>query len=220
MKTKTICCALIGAATLLTSSNVFATIYTGDITLTHDYGNANGGGAYTAVTTTLGTFDTFCLNSGVPFTPGVTYHFQSSDSAMPGGPGNIITPDPISIGTAWLYSQFANNVAGFYGTASIANDLQAAFWWLEGEALGVRNGFIDLAEAALSLNDATIVGNANGAYGVVALNLWDDNGSSTAPNHQPMLGIVPEPSTVIAGALLLLPFGVSTLRILRKNKTA
>jgi hypothetical protein len=29
---------------------------------------------------------------------------------------------------------------------------------------------------------------------------------------------VPEPSTVVAGALLLLPFGVSTLRILRKNK--
>jgi hypothetical protein len=29
---------------------------------------------------------------------------------------------------------------------------------------------------------------------------------------------VPEPSTVVAGALLLLPFGVSTLRILRKHK--
>jgi len=31
---------------------------------------------------------------------------------------------------------------------------------------------------------------------------------------------VPEPTTVIAGALLLLPFGVSTLRILRKTRTA
>jgi hypothetical protein len=31
---------------------------------------------------------------------------------------------------------------------------------------------------------------------------------------------VPEPTTVIAGALLLLPFGASTLRILRKNRTA
>ena len=29
---------------------------------------------------------------------------------------------------------------------------------------------------------------------------------------------VPEPSTVVAGALLLLPFGVSTLRILRRSK--
>ncbi len=31
---------------------------------------------------------------------------------------------------------------------------------------------------------------------------------------------VPEPSTVVAGALLLLPFGVSTLRILRKARKA
>ena len=34
------------------------------------------------------------------------------------------------------------------------------------------------------------------------------------------LTAVPEPTTMIAGALLLLPFGASTLRILRKNRTA
>jgi hypothetical protein len=32
--------------------------------------------------------------------------------------------------------------------------------------------------------------------------------------------VVPEPTTMIAGALLLLPFGASTLRILRKHRTA
>jgi len=32
--------------------------------------------------------------------------------------------------------------------------------------------------------------------------------------------VVPEPATIIAGALLLLPFGASTLRILRRNRTA
>jgi hypothetical protein len=31
---------------------------------------------------------------------------------------------------------------------------------------------------------------------------------------------VPEPGTMIAGALLLLPFGASTLRFVRKNRTA
>jgi hypothetical protein len=31
---------------------------------------------------------------------------------------------------------------------------------------------------------------------------------------------VPEPTTMIAGALLLLPFGASTLRLLRKNRKA
>jgi len=32
--------------------------------------------------------------------------------------------------------------------------------------------------------------------------------------------LVPEPTTMIAGALLLLPFGASTLRILRRNRVA
>ena len=32
--------------------------------------------------------------------------------------------------------------------------------------------------------------------------------------------MVPEPTTMIAGALLLLPFGASTLRMLRKNRKA
>jgi hypothetical protein len=31
---------------------------------------------------------------------------------------------------------------------------------------------------------------------------------------------VPEPTTMLAGALLLLPFGANTLRILRKNRAA
>jgi hypothetical protein len=31
---------------------------------------------------------------------------------------------------------------------------------------------------------------------------------------------VPEPTTMVAGAMLLLPFGASTLRILRKSRTA
>lgn len=31
---------------------------------------------------------------------------------------------------------------------------------------------------------------------------------------------VPEPSTVVAGALLLLPFGISTMRILRRSKNS
>jgi hypothetical protein len=35
-----------------------------------------------------------------------------------------------------------------------------------------------------------------------------------------MVTVVPEPTTMIAGALLLLPFGASTLRILRKSRAA
>ncbi len=36
----------------------------------------------------------------------------------------------------------------------------------------------------------------------------------------PVVALVPEPASVITGALLLLPFGASTLRMLRKNRKA
>jgi len=39
-----------------------------------------------------------------------------------------------------------------------------------------------------------------------------------AGSYSGSIAAVPEPTTVIAGALLLLPFGASTLRILRRNR--
>ena len=36
----------------------------------------------------------------------------------------------------------------------------------------------------------------------------------------PSLGPVPEPSTIVAGALMLLPFGIGAIRSLRKDRTA
>jgi hypothetical protein len=59
---------------------------------------------------------------------------------------------------------------------------------------------------------------------MVEIGMWD-NGGATIPasaNIQsitlfPAVAPVPEPTTMIAGALLLLPFGASTLRILRKR---
>jgi hypothetical protein len=44
-----------------------------------------------------------------------------------------------------------------------------------------------------------------------------NNTPPPTPNSQ---SAVPEPSTIVAGALLLLPFGISTVRILRKDKNA
>jgi hypothetical protein len=51
--------------------------------------------------------------------------------------------------------------------------------------------------------------------------------AGAGPDNQKYIGLdnvsvvpVPEPATAIAGLLLLLPFGVSTLRILRRNRAA
>jgi hypothetical protein len=41
-------------------------------------------------------------------------------------------------------------------------------------------------------------------------------GASAVPQEPP--SAVPEPTTIISGALMLLPFGASTLRMLRKNR--
>ena len=48
-------------------------------------------------------------------------------------------------------------------------------------------------------------------------NGWD---KASDVNVQVFGAVVPEPTTYLAGALLLLPFGVSTLRRLRRNRQA
>ena len=96
--------------------------------------------------------------------------------------------DALAIGTEWLYSQFASgNLAATYAydTADDQGELQKAIWWLEeetsapGYATGSQNTWVELAKAELSLlDDVLIRADANGAYGVVALNLDPVGGDS------------------------------------------
>jgi hypothetical protein len=212
MKTIKTCLALLGIAALLAAPSLFASVsyngtYSGTITLGNGYGsviNANASG--------LGVFETFCLNKGILANAG-PYNYVSSDSVVPDTGLTPNSPNPIVLGTAWLYSQFrSGGLAGYtYGNAGSANDLQAAIWYFQGNAGYGINSFVTAAQAALNNLGLTAAG---GEYGVFALTLTDNQRNYA----QPVLGMVPEPSTVIAGALLLLPFGVSTLRILRKSK--
>ena len=132
-------------------------------------------------------------------------------------PANTGGPANVTLGTAWLYSEFCSgDLASYgyvYGDPNSANQLQQAFWYLQGSPNGVDNAFVVDAQNAVGVNNATNA--SGGAYGVFALTLTTDSGYA-----QPILGMVPEPSTVVAGVLLLLPFGVSTVRILRKDKVA
>ena len=167
-------------------------------------------------------FQTFCIEYNEEFTPGGTYSVGISSKAMYGSqpPGG----DPISKATAWLYSQFAAGALDYnysYGTSrqTSADALQQAIWWLEGEGSATRNGagsnYISEAEVALGLTDANVqTVDANGAFGVMALNLGSPG------QVQDQLVIVPEPATMLAGTLLILPFGASTLRILRKGRVS
>ena len=54
----------------------------------------------------------------------------------------------------------------------------------------------------------------------VGLEIGDGGPAAPASANIGSITVVPEPTTMIAGALLLLPFGASTLRMLRKTRTA
>ena len=55
----------------------------------------------------------------------------------------------------------------------------------------------------------------------VKKNIWlNGQGNGYELSGWTAYNVVPEPTTIIAGALLLLPFGASTIRFLRKNRTA
>jgi len=169
-------------------------------------------------------FQTFCIETGEFFYPGSTYNVTISDDVMFNG-GQFPGGEPITMGTAWLYSQFAaGTLSGYdytYGTGRTitAGDLQQAIWYLQGEQTGLVNvsgadgtAFYNAAVSALG-GAAAVTNAANGAFGVVALNLWvpNEDGSNGAA-AQDQLMVVPEPSAASFGLLLLLPLGLYKVR--------
>ncbi|MGD0348766.1 MAG: hypothetical protein ABSB84_00390 [Verrucomicrobiota bacterium] len=168
-------------------------------------------------------FQTFCIETGEYFYPGTTYNVTISDEVLYDG-GQFPDGEPVTIGTAWLYSQFAAGTLSGYdyaygsGRTASAGDLQQAIWYLQGEASLVNGGADGTAfyNAAVSALGAAAINNpANGAYGVVALNLWDSSNGGA----QDQLMMVPEPSAASFGLLLLLPHGLYKVRALSRKQT-
>lgn len=89
----------------------------------------------------------------------------------------------------------------FYVTQGLSGNVQTAY----NTYLGALNG-------AQSVANVT----ANTGNGYILRSTENGAGQDLIWNVQP----VPEPTTVIAGALLLLPFGISTLWRIRKNRVA
>ena len=146
-----------------------------------------------------GGFETFCVEFNEHFSPGSTYYYAISQGAINGGVsgGN---PDPLSLGTAWLYLNFAqgtlagyNYTTGAGGNASAAA-LQATVWWLEGEQADPSNTF---SAAVISQfgSAAAAMANNNGFYGVGVLNLWGDSRHTQFAQDQLVLVPVPDGGT-------------------------
>ena len=194
--------------------------HAGTITLSPPWG-PNGGGEFNAsASPEFGSFATFCLEYDEHISIPGTYDYTINNKAMGGGPGYTPNGDPISIGTAWLYSQFREGTlvegGNAYDTASDQGNLQKAIWWLEEEsnsptyASGNTNPWVLAAKAALGLDDAGIRSDANGAYGVVVLNL-DTLGASTE-RRQDVLAM-PDGGTTVG----MLGAGILALGIARRR---
>ena len=111
-----------------------------------------GGGEFTAVTLpqtflanyasgakAFGGFETFCLETGVEFSPGTLYYYTLGNVTQP-VPGNSQQGSGLALsqGTAWLYYAFGKDLLTDFtyapGAGRMADDnlLQAAIWYLQG----------------------------------------------------------------------------------------
>ncbi len=169
---------------------------------------------YCAATANATSFETFCVETMEDFYPGGTYNVEISQGIKFNN-GQFSPPDggALTLGAAWLYSQFAAGTLGGYdysndgGRPQSAGNLQNALWYLEGEISSptdtlINSGadgtaFYDEANAALTTLGENINAASDGAYGVVVLNTYTPNQDGTdGAMAQDQLMVVPEPTTL------------------------
>jgi hypothetical protein len=127
----------------------------------------------------------------------------------------------------YTYNQLTS--AGIGGTVEQMAALQLAVWEVlynttaSGSVTGTRFTVSGGDAGAIALASSWLSG-LDGNYGLAGYLLYPTQGGGVNADGEPpqelLIAAVPEPTTVIAGALLLLPFGASTLRILRRKRMA
>jgi hypothetical protein len=245
-----ICGAFVGASLFIAPSLFAQIVGTGSLYITAPNYPPDQAGPYVVQISTVTsgplsagtTFQTFCIGSQVDYTPNNTYSYDISEVVTPSSVGTTF----VTWGTAYLYSQFLGGALGVDNNSTAPassaaalqeNDaLQAAIWDLQGQSLsGITfSQTLDTNDVNAFLTDAQIAAaaagvgsdenNANGAFGIYALNMYS---GSTSEQPELVRAPVPEPDTVFAGVfagvLLLVPFGRNALglvRTLRKRREA
>lgn len=162
-------------------------------------------------------FGTFCIEYNEEFYPGNTYKVTDIGANALWGGQKATGGDPISKGTAMLYSLYATGNQDFgynwgSGRLTSARDLQLAIWWLEDEGPGgpvqydSGNNFMKLVVDTFGSQAAAKADN-NGLYHVAAMTLGDPGAA------QDQLVLVPD----VASTALLLGLTISLIAILRSK---
>jgi hypothetical protein len=186
------------------------------------------GGNYSAKAKEGDSFVTFCLEQHEEFYVGEIYDVALSDAAKLGGidseHGSVDGRDPISVGTAFLYSEFASgslaqydyeNANGYYRADAIL--IQETIWYLEQEidSIDSDNKFYQhvLGNFGNDLNNAR-ANNMNGQHGVAVMSLTGHIPERSGyGNAQDLLVYVPDGGLTAA----MLGFGLAGISAVRRR---
>lgn len=170
------------------------------------------------VLATVNTFQSFCLETNEYIYPGTqkTYVASLSNAAVAGGTGGATGgSDPISKGTAWIYSLFATGTLTGYNYSGTeaqreasANYFQRTIWALEGEkapdgstiAWVASNPFMQAVNNQFGNLDLANDDAAYGQYGVYVLNMYEQTatGAIGARGQDQLVHVaVPEPLSLL-----------------------
>lgn len=182
------------------------------------------GNGYVSSTEVNSGFQTFCIETGVDFSPGTQYYYSLGQTAQPlssGGSGSGLN---LTAGAAYLYYEFATGQLVGYDyinpSARLADAglLQAAIWYLQGGQ--TYGGYVNPSISDDPFYDLAIA-NANSSYlsYVDVLEMWVDSGDTVAAQNQLVLtgtGPTPSPSVPDGGMTIVLLggalVGLQTLR--------
>lgn len=126
-------------------------------------------------------FQSFCMELDESLSIPNLYTATINDRTIAGGAENT-GPDPVSLGTAYLYSQFAQGVLSGYNytvpRSTSAGQLQQAIWALENEIAWITDGSNPFINSVLTEfgTETGAKADANGAYNVYVLNITSGNG--------------------------------------------
>lgn len=143
-----------------------------------------------------GVIQSFCIERNEYLTWGGQYYAQLNTAAVAGGLGGP-SPDPLDPKTAWLYTQYLDNLfptALKVDSTTSAGQLQNAIWHFEQELSDPTNAYVQYANGNCNW---TTIGN------VRVLNLWT-NANFTGYSQDVVARIsspVPAPGALLLGSL-------------------